>query len=82
MTLCLVEFVKVGVLIPLNKSFEEDDSAPSLPVFEGDNVVGRENVPVNDRRLSRKHITLSASLHDGSAQLLVVNLITLIAIFN
>ncbi|KAJ8442278.1 hypothetical protein Cgig2_011201 [Carnegiea gigantea] len=64
----------VGVLVPLNKSFQEDDSAPRLPVFEGHNVVGRGNVPANDKRLSRKHITLSASLHDGSA-LLLVNLV-------
>lgn len=63
--------LRLGVLVPLNKSFEEDDSAPRLPVFEGHNVVGRGNVPANDKRLSRKHITLSASLHDGSALLLV-----------
>ncbi|XP_074270032.1 tyrosyl-DNA phosphodiesterase 1 [Silene latifolia] len=60
---------QVGVLIPLNK---EEKLLPELPIFEGENVIGRNNVPVNDKRLSRKHIVLSASsVNDSSADLLV-----------
>ena len=63
-------------MIPLNKSFEKDNSLPELQVLEGENVVGRDNVPVIDKRLSRKHLTLTASadVADGFADLLVVML--------
>ncbi|XP_021766943.1 tyrosyl-DNA phosphodiesterase 1-like isoform X1 [Chenopodium quinoa] len=61
---------QVGILIPLNKSLEKEKSLPELPVSEGDNVIGRSNVPVTDKRLSRKHLILSAS-SDGCADLLV-----------
>ena len=47
---------------PLNqKSLKVDKSLPELPVYNGDNVIVRNNVPVADQRLSRKHITLSTS---------------------
>jgi len=67
-------FVQVGVLIPLNESFEKDNSLPELQVLVGDNVLGRNNISVIDKRLSRKHITLSTSADsaDGFADLLVV----------
>lgn len=61
---------QVGILVPLNKSLEKEKSMPELPVFEGDNVIGRNNVPMADKRLSRKHLILSASSSsDGSANL-------------
>ncbi|KAK9714913.1 hypothetical protein RND81_06G130300 [Saponaria officinalis] len=65
---------QVGVLIPLNKkSLIEEKSLPKLPIFDGDNVIGRNIVQVVDKRLSRKHIILSASSSstDGSADLFV-----------
>ncbi|GAB2298826.1 hypothetical protein Dimus_032903 [Dionaea muscipula] len=62
---------QVGVLVPLNSNLEEDETSSSrLPVFEGDNAVGRSNISVADKRLSRKHLTLSVSA-DGSADVLV-----------
>ncbi|CAM9000709.1 unnamed protein product [Rhodiola kirilowii] len=61
---------KVGFFVPLNSSLEEDFSIPKLHVTGGENVFGRDSVPVKDKRLSRRHITLTAS-SNGSAQLLV-----------
>ena len=63
--------MKVGYLIPLNSNLEEETSLPKLPVSDGTNVIGRDNIPVPDKRLSRKHLSLTASA-DGSANLLVV----------
>ncbi|XP_022142241.1 tyrosyl-DNA phosphodiesterase 1 [Momordica charantia] len=61
---------KVGYLIPLDKSLGEDKSGVKIPLSEGPNVIGRSNVLVSDKRISRKHITLTTSA-DGSAKLLV-----------
>lgn len=63
---------KVGFLVPLNKRLEKEKSLPECPIYEGDNVIGRNIVSVTDKRLSRKHIILSASSSDGSADLFVV----------
>jgi len=62
---------EVGYLIPVNQSLEEEGSVPKLPITDGTNVIGRNSIPVPDKRLSRKHLTLTAS-RDGSANLLVV----------
>ncbi|QCD91881.1 tyrosyl-DNA phosphodiesterase 1 isoform X1 [Vigna unguiculata] len=61
---------EVGYLIPVNQSLEEEGSVPKLPITDGTNVIGRNSIPVPDKRLSRKHLTLTAS-RDGSANLLV-----------
>ncbi|OVA11144.1 Tyrosyl-DNA phosphodiesterase [Macleaya cordata] len=62
--------VKIGLLVPLKNNLDEDDSIPKIEIFEGINVVGRNNVSVPDKRLSRKHISLNASL-DGSIDVTV-----------
>ncbi|CAO2842603.1 unnamed protein product [Amaranthus hypochondriacus] len=62
---------QVGFLVPLNKRLEKEKSLPECPIYEGDNVIGRNIVSVTDKRLSRKHIILSASSSDGSADLFV-----------
>ncbi|XP_057962471.1 tyrosyl-DNA phosphodiesterase 1 isoform X5 [Malania oleifera] len=49
---------------------EQDQSIPKLPVSQGPNPIGRINVVHSDKRLSRKHLTLVASL-DGSADVVV-----------
>ncbi|KAJ1408098.1 Tyrosyl-DNA phosphodiesterase I [Sesbania bispinosa] len=61
----------VGYLVPLNQNLEEEASVPKLLVSDGTNVIGRNNFSVSDKRLSRKHLTLTAS-PDGSANLHVV----------
>ncbi|KAJ1408107.1 Tyrosyl-DNA phosphodiesterase I [Sesbania bispinosa] len=61
----------VGYLVPLNQNLEEEASVPKLPVSDGTNIIGRNNFSVSDKRLSRKHLTLTAS-PDGSANLHVV----------
>ncbi|KAK7308146.1 hypothetical protein VNO77_41743 [Canavalia gladiata] len=61
---------QVGYLVPLNQNFEEEGSVPKVAISDGTNVVGRSNIPVSDKRLSRKHLTLIASAN-GSANLLV-----------
>ncbi|XP_014520570.1 tyrosyl-DNA phosphodiesterase 1 [Vigna radiata var. radiata] len=61
---------EVGYLIPVNESLEEQGLVPKLAITDGTNVIGRNNIPVPDKRLSRKHLTLTAS-RDGSANLLV-----------
>jgi tyrosyl-DNA phosphodiesterase-1 len=45
----------------------------SIPIFEGSNVVGRSNLVVVDKRVSRKHLSLRASA-DGSVEVVVVSL--------
>ncbi|KAK7405871.1 hypothetical protein VNO78_07482 [Psophocarpus tetragonolobus] len=62
----------VGYLVPVNKNLEEEEegSVPKLGVSDGTNVIGRNDIAVPDKRLSRKHLTLTAS-SDGSANLIV-----------
>ncbi|XP_057962472.1 tyrosyl-DNA phosphodiesterase 1 isoform X6 [Malania oleifera] len=61
---------QIGFLVPLNHNLEQDQSIPKLPVSQGPNPIGRINVVHSDKRLSRKHLTLVASL-DGSADVVV-----------
>ncbi|KAK8501921.1 hypothetical protein V6N13_023299 [Hibiscus sabdariffa] len=61
---------QIGYLVAVNNNLEEDDSLPKLPLFHGPNFIGRNDVSVPDKRLSRKHIVLTAS-PDGSADLFV-----------
>ncbi|TXG47099.1 hypothetical protein EZV62_026393 [Acer yangbiense] len=60
---------KIGYLVPLNNDFKEDTSLSNLPLSPGLNVIGRNNISISDKRLSRKHLTLTAAA-DGSANLL------------
>lgn len=66
---------QVGYLVPLNQNLEDEKeekaSIPKLPISKGTNILGRNNLTVSDKRLSRKHLTITAST-DGSANLLVV----------
>lgn len=65
-------FEKVGSLVPLNEKLEEaGDDIPEIPLFGGPNVVGRSCVPVADKRLSRKHLSVNVNI-DGSAEVCVV----------
>ncbi|XP_022720583.1 tyrosyl-DNA phosphodiesterase 1 isoform X2 [Durio zibethinus] len=61
---------QIGYLVPVNKNLEEDASLPKLSLFYGPNFIGRNDVSISDKRLSRKHIALTTS-PDGSADLLV-----------
>ncbi|KAK6932362.1 Tyrosyl-DNA phosphodiesterase I [Dillenia turbinata] len=61
---------QIGLLVPLNPNLGEEESIPKIPIFEGPNLVGRNTLPLLDRRLSRKHITLTPTIN-GSADLLV-----------
>ncbi|TYJ12942.1 hypothetical protein E1A91_A10G016300v1 [Gossypium mustelinum] len=61
---------QIGHLVAVNKNLEEVASLPKLPLFHGPNFIGRNDVSVPDKRLSRKHIALTTS-PDGSADLLV-----------
>ncbi|KAK8664851.1 hypothetical protein V6N13_084624 [Hibiscus sabdariffa] len=61
---------QIGYLVAVNNNLQVDASLPSLPLFLGPNSIGRNHVSVPDKRLSRKHIALTAS-PDGSAHLLV-----------
>jgi len=64
---------QIGYLIPLNRNFEEEEKAstPKLAISDGTNIIGRNNLSVNDKRLSRKHVTITAS-PNGTANLHVV----------
>ncbi|XP_022870063.1 tyrosyl-DNA phosphodiesterase 1-like [Olea europaea var. sylvestris] len=64
---------QVGFLVPLNPSNleeQKDSSIPKISLAEGINYVGRNCIPVIDKRLSRKHLTLNISAN-GSAEILV-----------
>ncbi|XP_031500494.1 tyrosyl-DNA phosphodiesterase 1 [Nymphaea colorata] len=62
--------VMVGYLLPLTKNMEEDSNVTKVPVFQGNNVVGRSVVSVSDKRVSRNHVSLNA-LVDGSVEVVV-----------
>ncbi|XP_020096717.1 tyrosyl-DNA phosphodiesterase 1 isoform X2 [Ananas comosus] len=62
--------VKLGALVPLQSNLVGNDSLSRIPIFEGANTVGRCNLSVTDKRVSRKHISLHAST-DGSIEVLV-----------
>ncbi|XP_070041891.1 tyrosyl-DNA phosphodiesterase 1 isoform X3 [Nicotiana tomentosiformis] len=64
--------VQVGFLVPVSGNLEEDEksSIPKIPLSEGLNLVGRDCIPVTDKRLSRKHLTVTAT-STGSADVLV-----------
>ncbi|CAH9081531.1 unnamed protein product [Cuscuta epithymum] len=40
---------------------EEGGSLPKIPINEGSNYLGRSCVPSNDKRISRKHLTVNAT---------------------
>ncbi|CAL5412027.1 unnamed protein product [Camellia sinensis] len=61
---------QVGFLVPLNNNLEEDTSIPKLSISQGSNFVGRNSIPLSDKRLSRKHLNLVAS-SDSSAHLIM-----------
>ncbi|XP_047332976.1 tyrosyl-DNA phosphodiesterase 1 [Impatiens glandulifera] len=60
----------IGFLIPLDKNLEEDVSARKIALSQGPNFVGRDSIPVLDKRLSRKHILLNSN-PDGSLEIVV-----------
>ncbi|KDP20800.1 hypothetical protein JCGZ_21271 [Jatropha curcas] len=59
---------QIGYLVPLKVNLEEDTSLPKLPLSKGSNTIGRSHVSVPDKRLSRNHLTVTASI-DGSLNL-------------
>nr|AAL36361.1 unknown protein [Arabidopsis thaliana] len=61
---------QVAYLIPLKADLKEDNSSPRITLSEGPNIIGRGNVSIVDKRLSRKHITIIVST-SGSASLSV-----------
>lgn len=64
--------VQVGFLVPLSDKLEEDEKSaiPKIPLSEGPNCVGRDCIPVTDKRLSRKHLTITVTC-TGSADVVV-----------
>uniref|UniRef100_A0A1D1XM86 Tyrosyl-DNA phosphodiesterase 1 n=1 Tax=Anthurium amnicola TaxID=1678845 RepID=A0A1D1XM86_9ARAE len=60
----------VGFLVPLRADLSVDTSAARVPILAGVNILGRGNLPVSDKRVSRRHVTLHTS-GDGSAELVV-----------
>ncbi|KAL4628509.1 hypothetical protein ACB092_05G244300 [Castanea dentata] len=62
---------QIGFLVPLTQNLDQEDtSIPKLSLSKGPNVIGRHNVPISDKRLSRKHLTLTVS-STASANLFV-----------
>lgn len=58
-------------MIPLRNIQDEGVSISRIPVFEGVNVVGRNDLSMTDKRVSRKHISLIARI-DGFVEMVVV----------
>ncbi|KFK25754.1 hypothetical protein AALP_AA8G155100 [Arabis alpina] len=61
---------QVAYLIPLKANLKEDESSPRITLSQGSNTIGRGNVSIADKRLSRKQITITTST-SGSASLSV-----------
>uniref|UniRef100_A0A804JJM5 FHA domain-containing protein n=1 Tax=Musa acuminata subsp. malaccensis TaxID=214687 RepID=A0A804JJM5_MUSAM len=62
--------VIIGTLVSCQRNLVAGCLASNVPIFEGANFVGRNNLNVSDKRVSRKHISLQASF-DGSAEVVV-----------
>ncbi|XP_038981850.1 tyrosyl-DNA phosphodiesterase 1 isoform X2 [Phoenix dactylifera] len=62
--------VKIGLLIPLQKNLLVDYSVSNIPIFQGRNIIGRNNLAISDKRVSRKHVSLHTTV-DGSAEVVV-----------
>ncbi|KAJ3670391.1 hypothetical protein LUZ60_010715 [Juncus effusus] len=58
--------INIGTLIPVTNN----NSSNEIRIYEGDNLIGRNNVKIVDKRLSRNHISLHAS-SNGSIEVLV-----------
>ena len=60
-------------MVPLNDNLEEDtsNSIPNVEISKGFNLLGRDVIPITDKRLSRKHVSVTVSA-DDSAEVLVV----------
>ncbi|KAK1375167.1 Tyrosyl-DNA phosphodiesterase 1 [Heracleum sosnowskyi] len=56
-----VSTAQIGFLVPVNDKLEENTSIPKIPILNGPNIVGRDSIPVADKRLSRKHLSITAS---------------------
>ena len=63
----------IGTLVSCQRNLVAACLAANVPIFEGANFVGRNNLNVSDKRVSRKHISLQASF-DGSAEVVVVRM--------
>ncbi|KAL3519526.1 hypothetical protein ACH5RR_017675 [Cinchona calisaya] len=66
---------QVGFLVPLRNNLEEEiekeeKTIPKISLSEGLNVIGRNCIPVTDKRLSRKHLSIHAAAN-GSAEVFV-----------
>lgn len=59
--------------MPLNGNLEEEEntSIPKIPLSRGITYVGRDRIPVTDKRLSRRHLAVN-TFADGSADIIVV----------
>ncbi|KAJ0983236.1 hypothetical protein J5N97_011491 [Dioscorea zingiberensis] len=62
--------VKIGLLVPLQSGLVVDKSISEISIYEGANIIGRNNLDVADKRVSREHVSLQTS-PDGSAELVV-----------
>uniref|UniRef100_A0A0D9WZP9 Uncharacterized protein n=1 Tax=Leersia perrieri TaxID=77586 RepID=A0A0D9WZP9_9ORYZ len=64
--------VRVGTLIPLaeGNAGSSNGSVSSIPIYQGSNVVGRNHLVAVDKRVSRKHLSLHATV-DGSIEVVV-----------
>ncbi|KAL3627567.1 tyrosyl-DNA phosphodiesterase 1 [Castilleja foliolosa] len=62
----------IGFLLPLNADLEEkgDSLIPKIPLSKGTTYIGRDCIPVTDKRLSRRHVAVNVSA-DGSADIII-----------
>lgn len=70
----------MGTLVPLETIHATSCSLPNIPLFEGENVIGRNDLKITDKRVSRKHISLKASANDG-IEVFVVSLVLIFFLF-
>ena len=64
----------IGALVPLESIHATSCSVPNIPLFEGDNVIGRNDLKITDKRVSRKHISLKAFANEN-VEVFVVSLV-------
>eukprot|EP00249_Psilotum_nudum_P000761 c12868_g1_i1 orf=506-2593(-) len=62
--------VQVGILVPLKEDNSVDLSIPAIPIYEGFNAVGRGDLAVANKQVSRKHLSVKAS-SNGAFEIIV-----------
>ena len=67
--------LQLGLLVPLEEIDGLGTSGRNITLFEGYNSIGRNDLAITSKHVSRKHISIHAS-NDGTFRVTVVNILS------